>query len=89
MPKDKSMRRLSAWTRLGSAQSDTGASFQSGDVCKVRGAKGQYRIIGIDQHRSGLTELILRRELRGKVGKTNRVDIDDAIYVAPPYRAVY
>lgn len=89
MSKVDASRRLRAWSRLGVITNDDGDEFRPGDVCKVAGAKGQYRIIGIDQHRSGLIELILRREVRGKVGKVSRVDIDDAIYVEPPYRAVF
>jgi hypothetical protein len=86
---DKSQRRLSAWSRVSIAENDDGEAFQSGDVCRLAGSKGQYRIIGIDQHRSGIVEMTLRRELRGKVGRTKRVDIEDVRYVEPPYRAVY
>lgn len=83
--KDSSSRRLTAWTRVGQASNERGRTFQTGDCIKRTDKKGQWRIIGIDEHRSGVVELIIRGE---KSGKQDRIDIEDAKYLAAPYRIV-
>lgn len=84
---DGGSRRLTAWTRIGIAKSERGRTFRVGDCIKRRdGKKGQWRIIGMDEHRSGVVELILRGE---KSGKQDRIDIEDAKFLKPPYRVVF
>jgi hypothetical protein len=88
VPKDskKSMDRLTAWEYVGRAFNDDCDEFRPGDVCRRKGKGGWWRIIGIDQHRSGMTELKLRGE---KSSREMRVDIDDVEWIEPPYPVVY
>lgn len=64
--------------------------IEGGMCCGLEGRKGIYRILGMRYHvADDDIHLLVRKELKHKIGKMQDVLADDMIYLKPPYKIPY